>query len=119
LTALDLGEVFSSHSIVSSSSTARPCSPSGGRWIRHWKTTWSTVCSSAPHSQARRRGGLSPFVQAGAETSDTNAEAVNPGILTFSFCHGNTNVGVHNPAFKNKKHTFLQLQFITKTTLKL
>ena len=23
----------------------------GGRWIGHWRTTWSTVCS-APHSQA-------------------------------------------------------------------
>ena len=21
-------------------------------WIGHWRTTWSTVCSSAPHSQA-------------------------------------------------------------------
>ena len=30
----------------------RPCSPWGGRWIRHWRTTWSTVCSPAPHSQA-------------------------------------------------------------------
>ena len=28
-----------------------PCSP-WGRWIGHWMTTWSTVCSSAPHSQA-------------------------------------------------------------------
>jgi len=47
LTALDLG-----HSIVSSSRTARPCSPWGGRWIGHQRSTWSTVCSSAPHSQA-------------------------------------------------------------------
>jgi len=23
----------------------------GSRWIGHWRTTWSTVCSSAPHSQ--------------------------------------------------------------------
>jgi len=22
----------------------------GDRWIGHWRTTWSTVCSSAPHS---------------------------------------------------------------------
>ena len=29
-----------------------PCSPWEGRWIGHWKTTWSRVCSSAPHSQA-------------------------------------------------------------------
>jgi len=44
--------MLSSHSVVSSSRTVRPCSPSGGRWIGHWRTTWSTVCSSAPHSQA-------------------------------------------------------------------
>jgi len=46
-----LGQLLSTHSIVSSSRTVRPCSPWGGRWIGHWKTTWSTVCSSAPHSQ--------------------------------------------------------------------
>ena len=46
------GQVLSSHSIVSSSRTVRPCSPWGGRWIGHWRTTWSTVCLSAPHSQA-------------------------------------------------------------------
>jgi len=33
----------------------RPCRPWGGRWIWHRRTTWSTVCSSAPHSQAQRR----------------------------------------------------------------
>jgi len=46
------GQVLSSHSVVSSSRTVRPCSPWGDRWIRHWRTTWSTVCFSAPHSQA-------------------------------------------------------------------
>ena len=45
-------QVLSSHSVVSSSRTVRPCSPWGGRWIGHWTTTWSTVCSSAPHPQA-------------------------------------------------------------------
>ena len=39
------------HSVVSLSSTVRPCSP-WGRWIGHWRTTWPAVCSSAPHSQA-------------------------------------------------------------------
>jgi len=43
--------VLSSHSVVSSSRTVRPCSPWGCRWIGHWRTTWSTVCS-APNSQA-------------------------------------------------------------------
>ena len=46
------GQVLSSHSVVSSSRTVRPCSPWGGRWVGHWRTTWSTVCFSAPHSQA-------------------------------------------------------------------
>jgi len=46
------GQMLSSHSIVSSSTTVRPCSLWGGRWVGHWRTTWSTVCSSAPHSQA-------------------------------------------------------------------
>jgi len=43
--------VLSSHSIVSSSRTVRPCSPLGGRWIGHWRTAWSTICPSSPHSQ--------------------------------------------------------------------
>jgi len=29
-----------------------PCSPRGGRWFGRKRTTWLTVCSSAPHSQA-------------------------------------------------------------------
>jgi len=44
--------MLSSHSVVSSSRTVRPCSPWGGSRIGHWRTTSSTVCSSAPHSQA-------------------------------------------------------------------
>ena len=43
--------MLSSHSVVSSSRTVRPCNPWGGRWIGQWRTTWSTVCS-ATHSQA-------------------------------------------------------------------
>jgi len=46
------GQMFTSPSIVASSRTVRPCSPWRGRWIGHWRTTRSTVCSSAPHSQA-------------------------------------------------------------------
>ena len=46
------GQVMSSHSVVSSSRTVRPCSAWGGRCIGHWRTIWSTVCSSSPHSQA-------------------------------------------------------------------
>ena len=63
---------MSSHAVVSSSRTVRPCSPWGGRWIWHWRTTWSTVCSSG------RRGGHTPFVQAGAEIHDTGADSVKP-----------------------------------------
>jgi len=44
--------MLSSHSIVSSSRTVRSCSPWGGRWIGHWRTTWSTCFYSAPHTQA-------------------------------------------------------------------
>ena len=45
-----LGQILSSHLIVSSSRTVRLCGL--GRWIGRWRTTWSTVCSFAPHSQA-------------------------------------------------------------------
>jgi len=30
--------------------TGGPCSPWGCRWIAHWKTAYSTVCSSAGHA---------------------------------------------------------------------
>jgi len=46
------GQVLSNHSIVSSSSTVKLGSPWWGRWIRHRRTTWSTVCSCLPHLQA-------------------------------------------------------------------
>ena len=45
------GQVLSSQYIVSSSRIVRPCSPWGCRWIGHWRTTGSTVCSSVPYSQ--------------------------------------------------------------------
>ena len=44
--------MLNSHSIVSSSVTVRACSPWGGRWIGHWRTTWLAVCSSPAYSQA-------------------------------------------------------------------
>ena len=77
------GQLLSCHSIVSSSRTTRPCSPWGDRWIGHWRTAWSTVCSSAPHSLTSRRGDHASSVQAGAETPDTGAEAVKPGPRCF------------------------------------
>jgi len=43
------GQVLSSYSIVSLSRTVGPCTLQGGRWIGQWMTTWSTICSSAPH----------------------------------------------------------------------
>jgi len=45
-------EVLSSHSIASSSRIVNPCIPWGGQWIGQWRITWSTICSSVPHSQA-------------------------------------------------------------------
>jgi len=39
---------------------------------------------------------------------------------TFGFCHVNTNVGcARSGGQKFKKDSFLQLQFVTKTTLKI
>ena len=36
---------------VSSSKTVRPCAPCGARCIAHTVSTWSMVCSEAPHLQ--------------------------------------------------------------------
>ena len=36
---------------VSSSKTVRPRAPCGARCIEHAVSTWSAVCSEAPHSQ--------------------------------------------------------------------
>ena len=36
---------------VSSSKTVRPCAPCGARCIGHAVSTWSAVCSEAPHLQ--------------------------------------------------------------------
>ena len=36
---------------VSSSKTVRPCAPCGAQCIGHAVSTWSAVCSAAPHSQ--------------------------------------------------------------------
>jgi len=55
--------MLSSHSVVSSSRTVRPCSPWGGRWIGHWRTTCLTVCSSAPHSQVAEEAILHLYKQ--------------------------------------------------------
>ena len=46
------GQMLSSYSVVSTSKTVRLCTPWGGRWIGHCRTTWSVVCPSAPHAQA-------------------------------------------------------------------
>ena len=41
---------LSQHRILSSK-TVRPCAPCGARCIGHAVSTWSGVCSEAPHSQ--------------------------------------------------------------------
>ena len=46
------GHLSSSHAIVLSSKTCRPCIPFGARKTGHSRMMWSAVCSSAPHSQA-------------------------------------------------------------------
>ena len=40
---------------VSSFKTVRPCAPCGARCIGHAVSTWSAVCSEAPHSQFSER----------------------------------------------------------------
>ena len=53
----------------------------------HWRATWSTVCSSAPHSQAAEKV-IPHLCKAGAETSDTGAEAVKPTLFVAgSYCN--------------------------------
>ena len=46
-----LAVVLLSQHRVSSSKTVRPRAPCGARCIGHTVSTWSTVCSEAPHSQ--------------------------------------------------------------------
>ena len=46
-----LAVVLLSQHRVSSSKTVRPHSPCGARCIGHAVSTWSAVCSEAPHSQ--------------------------------------------------------------------
>ena len=46
-----LAVVLLSQHRVSSSKTVRPCAPCGARCIGHAVSTWSAVCSEAPHSQ--------------------------------------------------------------------
>ena len=66
---------MSSHSVVSSSRNVRPCR---GRWIGYWRTTWSTVCFSAPHSQAAEEAIPHMYKQERKRPSDTGAETVKP-----------------------------------------
>ena len=46
-----LAVVLLSQHRVSSSKTVRPHAPCGARCIGHAVSTWSAVCSKAPHSQ--------------------------------------------------------------------
>ena len=46
-----LAVVLLSQHRVSSSKTVRPCASCGARCIGHAVSTWSAVCSEAPHSQ--------------------------------------------------------------------
>ena len=75
-------QVLSSHSIVSSSRTVRPCCPCGGRWIGQWRTAWSTMCSSAPHSQAAE-GAISHLCKLDRKSPTTVRSRLNrtQGVL--------------------------------------
>ena len=50
-----LAVMLSSQHRVSSSKTVRPRAPCGARCIGHAVSTWSAVCSEAPHSQFGER----------------------------------------------------------------
>jgi len=67
--------MLSSHSIVSSSRTVKPCSTWEGQWTGRWRTTWLTVCSFS-YSQASEVAIPQFLVQTGVETSDTSVEVV-------------------------------------------
>jgi len=75
------GQMLSSHLVVSSSRTVRPCNPGGGRWIGHWRTTGSNGLFSCA-TLTGCRGGHTPFIQAGVEMSNTSAEAVRPRLFS-------------------------------------
>jgi len=68
------GQVLSSHSNVSLSRTVRPCSGSVD-WTLEDNMVDDLFFSA---TLTGRRGGHAPFLQAGAETPDTSAEAVEP-----------------------------------------
>ena len=53
------------------------CCPWGGRKIGHSRATWSTVCSSAPHSQATEEA-IPHLCKQEKKTSDTGAESIKP-----------------------------------------
>ena len=58
---------------VSSSETVRPRAPCGARCIGHAVSTWSAVCSEAPHSQF---GEGARFVHGRMESPNTSPQAV-------------------------------------------
>ena len=55
----DFGQVLNSQAIVASSKLVRTCSPRERRWNGNWRTVWSMVCLSEPHTQATE-GTISP-----------------------------------------------------------
>ena len=54
------GQVLSCHSISHRPEPSGRAVHGGGWWIGHWRTTWSTVCSSA-FTLTGRRGGHTSF----------------------------------------------------------
>ena len=70
-----LAVVLLSQHRVSSSKTARPRAPCGARCIGHAVSTWSAVCSEAPHSQFGE--GARPHLCNGQmESPNTSPQAV-------------------------------------------
>ena len=70
-----LAVVLLSQHRVSSSKTVRPCASYGARCIGHAVSTWSAVCSEAPHSQFGE-ANETPFVHGQMESPNTSPQAV-------------------------------------------
>ena len=66
---------LSQHRVLSSK-TVRPRPPCGARCIGHAVSTWSAVCSEAPHSQFGRRRRLKG-IHSRPDTNRTGAEGLS------------------------------------------
>ena len=88
--------VLSQHRVLSSK-TVRPRAPCGARCIEHAVSTWSAVCSEAPHSLLVKE--RDPFVHGRMESPNTSPQAIelNPSCLGQAY----SNRPAIGPGYKN------------------